>query len=180
MLQAAEKLTPSTSRRKKRCLYTPAFISVIQSQLNLDKCYVFLSLHPTTHRYVRLLSLLSLPSSHKGPCTFTIWSRWYDPILSPHVLYDTYLTLQYDLVLPLCYDKALFNFLLLYDVASEVSPTWLTPVYLQFVQVAVTWLHLSFTDWTTSLLIDDSLLVHYCDSVLGGYTCTFLLFYLGI
>ena len=32
--------------------------------------------------------------------------------------------------------------------------------YLQFVQVAVTWLHLSLTDWTTSPLIDDSLLVH--------------------
>ena len=27
-------------------------------------------------------------------------------------------------------DLAIFNFLLLYDVASEVSPTWLTPVYL--------------------------------------------------
>ena len=37
MLQVAEKLTPSTSRRKKRCPYTLAFISVIRSQLNLDK-----------------------------------------------------------------------------------------------------------------------------------------------
>ena len=27
-------------------------------------------------------------------------------------------------------DLALFNFLLLYNVAFEVSPTWLTPVYL--------------------------------------------------
>ena len=27
-------------------------------------------------------------------------------------------------------DLALFNFLLLYNVASKVSPTWLTPVYL--------------------------------------------------
>ena len=35
-------------------------------------------------------------------------------------------------------DLAIFNFLLRYDVASEVSPTWLTPVYLLFVQVAVT------------------------------------------
>ena len=34
-------------------------------------------------------------------------------------------------------DLALFNFLYLYDVASEVSPMWLTPVYLLFVQVAV-------------------------------------------
>ena len=78
-------------------------------------------------------------------------------------------------------DLAIFNFsFLLYDVANEVSPTWLTPVYLLFVQVAVTWLHLSLTDWNTSPLIDDSLLVRCCDSVLGGYTCTFLLFYLGI
>ena len=37
MLRAAEKLTPNTSRRKKRSLYTPAFISVIHSQLDLDK-----------------------------------------------------------------------------------------------------------------------------------------------
>ena len=37
MLRAAEKLTPSTSRRKKRCPYTPAFISAIRSQLDLDK-----------------------------------------------------------------------------------------------------------------------------------------------
>ena len=72
-------------------------------------------------------------------------------------------------------DLALFNFLLLYDVASKVSPTWLTPVYLWFVQVAVTWLHLSPADWNTSPLIDDSLLVCCCDSVLGGYTCTFLI-----
>ena len=35
-------------------------------------------------------------------------------------------------------DLALFIFFLLYDMASEVSPTWLTPVYLLFVQVAVT------------------------------------------
>ena len=80
-------------------------------------------------------------------------------------------------------DLAIFKFSffrLRYDVASEVSPTWLTPVYLWFVQVAVTWQHLSLADWTTSLLIDDSLLVRCCDSVLGVYTCTFLLFYLGI
>lgn len=37
ILQAAEKLTPNTSRRKKRCPFTPAFISVIRSQLNLDR-----------------------------------------------------------------------------------------------------------------------------------------------
>ena len=77
-------------------------------------------------------------------------------------------------------DLAIFNFLLLYDVASEVLPMWLTPVYLLFAQVAVTGLHLSLADWTTSPLIDDSLLVCCCDSVLGVYTCTFLLFYLGI
>ena len=36
-------------------------------------------------------------------------------------------------------DLAIFNFFsLLYDVAYEVSPTWLTPVYLRFAQVAVT------------------------------------------
>ena len=35
-------------------------------------------------------------------------------------------------------DLAIFNFLLLYDVVSDVSPTWLTPVYLRLVQVAVT------------------------------------------
>ena len=37
MLRAAEKLTPSTSRKKKRRPYTPAFISAIRSQLDLDK-----------------------------------------------------------------------------------------------------------------------------------------------
>ena len=37
MLRAAEKLTPSTSRRKKRSPYTPAFISAIRGQLDLDK-----------------------------------------------------------------------------------------------------------------------------------------------
>ena len=52
-------------------------------------------------------------------------------------------------------DLALFNFLYLYDVASEVSPMWLTPVYLLFVQVAVMWLHLSSSYWTTSPLLDD-------------------------
>ena len=78
-------------------------------------------------------------------------------------------------------DLAIFNFsFLLYDVASEVSPTWLTPVYLWFIQVAVTWLHLSLADWTTSPLLDDPLLVRCYDSVLGVYMCTFLLFYLGI
>ena len=35
-------------------------------------------------------------------------------------------------------DLAIFNFLLRYNMASEVSPTWLTPVYLLFVQVEVT------------------------------------------
>ena len=59
----------------------------------------------------------------------------------------------------------LFNFSIY--MSYEVSPTWLTPVYLLFVQVAVTWLHLSLSYWTTSPLIDDSLLVHCCDSVLG-------------
>ena len=37
MLRAAEKLTPSTSRKKKRSPYTPAFISAIRGQLDLDK-----------------------------------------------------------------------------------------------------------------------------------------------
>ena len=37
MLRAAEKLTPNTSRRKKWSPYTPAFISAICSQLDLDK-----------------------------------------------------------------------------------------------------------------------------------------------
>ena len=37
MLRAAEKLTPSTSRKKKRHPYTPAFISAIRSQLDLEK-----------------------------------------------------------------------------------------------------------------------------------------------
>ena len=30
------------------------------------------SFHPTTRRYIGLPSFLSPPSSHKGPCTFTI------------------------------------------------------------------------------------------------------------
>ena len=63
-------------------------------------------------------------------------------------------------------------------MAHEVSPMWLTPGYLLFIQVAVTWLHLSLYYWTTSPLIDDSLLVHCCDSVLGVYCSYFLLFYL--
>jgi hypothetical protein len=37
MLQAADKLTPNTSKRKKRCPYTPNFISAVRSQLDLDK-----------------------------------------------------------------------------------------------------------------------------------------------
>ena len=37
MLRAADKLTPSTSKRKKRCPYTPSFISAIRQHLDLDK-----------------------------------------------------------------------------------------------------------------------------------------------
>ena len=37
MLQAADKLTPSTSKRKKHCPYTPNFISAVQQHLDLDK-----------------------------------------------------------------------------------------------------------------------------------------------
>lgn len=36
ILQAADKLTPSTSRKKKRLPYTPTFILVIQHHLNLE------------------------------------------------------------------------------------------------------------------------------------------------
>ena len=78
-------------------------------------------------------------------------------------------------------DLDIFNsFLLWYNMSDEVSPTWLTPVYLLFIQVAVTWLHLSLSYWTTSPLINDSLLVCCCDSVLGAYCSYSLLFYLGI
>ena len=37
MLRAANKLTPSSSKRKKRCPYTPNFILVVRSHLDLDK-----------------------------------------------------------------------------------------------------------------------------------------------
>lgn len=37
MLQAANKLTPSTSRRKKHLPYTPTFIMDIRQQLNLEE-----------------------------------------------------------------------------------------------------------------------------------------------
>ena len=36
MLHAAEKLTPATSRRKKRLPYTPTFISAVRQHLNLE------------------------------------------------------------------------------------------------------------------------------------------------
>jgi len=36
ILKATEKLTPATSRRKKRRPYTPEFITAIKHQLNLD------------------------------------------------------------------------------------------------------------------------------------------------
>ena len=36
MLRAAEKLTPATSRRKKRLPYTPTFISAVRQHLNLE------------------------------------------------------------------------------------------------------------------------------------------------
>jgi hypothetical protein len=37
MLQAADKLTPSTSKKKQRLPYTPAFIAAIKQQLNLQE-----------------------------------------------------------------------------------------------------------------------------------------------
>ena len=37
MLRAAEKLTPASSKRKKRMPYTPAFISAIRQQLDLEQ-----------------------------------------------------------------------------------------------------------------------------------------------
>jgi hypothetical protein len=36
MLQAANKLMPSSSKKKKPCPYTPTFILAVQSQLNLN------------------------------------------------------------------------------------------------------------------------------------------------
>ena len=120
-----------------------------------------------------------------APISSLVSYGWGLPYIAPNLLWwryshtDTTLAVNFSTSVMIS-DLALFIFLLLYDVASEVSPTWLTPVYLLSVQVAVTWLHLSLTDWTTSPLIDDSLLVRCCDSVLGDYTCTFLLFYLGI
>ena len=56
-----------------------------------------LSFCPTTRRYIGLPSSLSPPSSHRGPCTFMIWSCWYDPISLPPTLYNIHLALQYDL-----------------------------------------------------------------------------------
>ena len=37
MLRAANKLTPSSSRKKKRCLYTPDFNLAVRGPLDLDK-----------------------------------------------------------------------------------------------------------------------------------------------
>ena len=37
MLRAANKLTPSSSKKKKRCPYTPDFILAVRGQLDLDK-----------------------------------------------------------------------------------------------------------------------------------------------
>jgi hypothetical protein len=37
MLRAADKLTPNASKKKKRCPYTPSFISAVRGQLDLDK-----------------------------------------------------------------------------------------------------------------------------------------------
>lgn len=37
MLQAADKLTPSSSKKKKCCSYTPGFILAVQQQLDLDR-----------------------------------------------------------------------------------------------------------------------------------------------
>ena len=69
-------------------------------------CYIFFPFAlPYADTSDCLLS--SLPHPHtKGSCTFTIQSRWYNSILSPHALYDTYLMVQYDLVFPL-YDTHL-------------------------------------------------------------------------
>ena len=61
-------------------------------------CYVFFPF-ALSHADTSDCLLSSLPPSlHKGSCTFTIWSCWYDLISSPHALYDIYLTLRYDLV----------------------------------------------------------------------------------
>ena len=37
LLRAADKLTPSSSKRKKRQLYTPEFIAMVRAHLNLEK-----------------------------------------------------------------------------------------------------------------------------------------------
>lgn len=37
MLRAAEKLTPASSKRKKRCPYTPDFIVALKQQMNLEE-----------------------------------------------------------------------------------------------------------------------------------------------
>ena len=37
MLRAAEKLTPASSKRKKRCPYTPGFIVALRQQMNLEE-----------------------------------------------------------------------------------------------------------------------------------------------
>ena len=51
-----------------------------------------------------------------------------------HVLWTHKLPSHIPSMIVMISDLAIFNFLftfrLLYDVASEVSPTWLTPVYL--------------------------------------------------
>ena len=52
---------------------------------------------PTTRSYTGLPPFLSPPSVHKGSCTFTIQSCWCNPILQPHVLYNIYLALWYNL-----------------------------------------------------------------------------------
>ena len=55
---------------------------------------------------------------------------WVDPWFEGLFVLSFFVTIS---------DLAIFNFfLLLYDVASKVSPTWLTPVPLLFAQVAVT------------------------------------------
>ena len=67
MLTLSQSPSPPNSTKRGSCLPTPA--------LPFDYvCYIFLPLRPTTRRYIGLPSFFSPPSTHKGPCTFTIQS----------------------------------------------------------------------------------------------------------
>ena len=54
MLRAADKLTPNSSRKKKRCPYTPSFISAIRSHLDLRQAPRRGSLRLPHHLFLRL------------------------------------------------------------------------------------------------------------------------------